>query len=203
MTTPPKPAAPKQPSVSRCVQILNEAVLRLTEECDHELAADLRCYVITRLERTEAERGRLLNENEMLLGRIDNLTANINALASEHAAERDRLRGLLERIPAQVRRVARATPPGERKRMANHVAADIEAALAADAAWQPTHRHVKSGKEYRFEEVGKLEATWTDAAMYRNADGLLISRDLAEFNDGRFEKIAADAVAQGDGGGDG
>lgn len=50
-------------------------------------------------------------------------------------------------------------------------------------------RHRKGG-EYVIVGLGKLEATWTDAVIYRKiGEDLLIARSLEEFTDGRFEVI--------------
>jgi hypothetical protein len=63
----------------------------------------------------------------------------------------------------------------------------------ATRAWQPTHRHVKSGGEYRLIGKGFLEASaliiTTEMAIYVNQGGDFWVRPLAEFEDGRFEVI--------------
>lgn len=55
--------------------------------------------------------------------------------------------------------------------------------------FRPTHRHMKTGGLYRFLGVCKIEATWTDGVIYDNADGVVVVRDKAEFEDGRFQPL--------------
>lgn len=64
-----------------------------------------------------------------------------------------------------------------------------EAIGVGDMPFKPTHRHIKTGGLYRFLGTCKIEATWTDGVLYDNAEGVLIVRDKAEFEDGRFEPI--------------
>lgn len=85
--------------------------------------------------------------------------------------------------------------------------------LSALVAWQPTHRHVKTGGEYALIGIGTMQAAkWIDpipphglghprvdmreVAIYRGADGKLWARPSEEFDDGRFEALPAPPVSQ-------
>lgn len=88
------------------------------------------------------------------------------------------------------------------------VKARLLAALTATASAEPvaTHRHKKRGSEYTLIGIGKMQASrwfegWPDGgsttvdmeevAIYRGTDGQLWVRPHEEFEDGRFEIIAA------------
>lgn len=69
--------------------------------------------------------------------------------------------------------------------------------------WRPTHRHVKRGTEYQVVDEADLqtEAPLTDYAVltvYRGPDGRLWARPSTEFNDGRFEPLAAAPNTKGE-----
>ena len=70
-------------------------------------------------------------------------------------------------------------------------------------AWQPTHRHVKRGSEYRVVGEALMQSAVPvpdDASLvvYVDKQGTLWVRPTAEFNDGRFAAISA-AQPEGEG----
>ena len=76
------------------------------------------------------------------------------------------------------------------KRNDNQAASIRQLRSELPGPWKATHRHLKTGREYRFIGVGKIERDWDrDAAMYCGPDGMIIARDMEEFSDGRFEQI--------------
>lgn len=56
-------------------------------------------------------------------------------------------------------------------------------------AWQPTHKHIKSGGLYRVIGHGFIEATVEPATIYEATNGVVWIRPSKEFNDGRFEPV--------------
>lgn len=64
------------------------------------------------------------------------------------------------------------------------------AEIAESFAFKPTHRHLKRGSVYQLlSRNGRIEKTWEPAAIYRTDKDEWIARALAEFDDGRFEKL--------------
>ena len=61
--------------------------------------------------------------------------------------------------------------------------------LGAAVPFRPTHRHAKGGL-YRVLGEGIWETDRTIAVIYQDADGTVWMRPKAEFDDGRFSKIA-------------
>jgi hypothetical protein len=59
------------------------------------------------------------------------------------------------------------------------------------AAWQPTHRHRKTGGLYRLVTEGWIEATKTRCVVYEDKDRCTWVRHADEFYDGRFEPLPA------------
>lgn len=51
--------------------------------------------------------------------------------------------------------------------------------------------HLKTGHRYVLVDVCMIEATLTDAALYKSEDGSgpIWCRPLSEFTDGRFEQV--------------
>ena len=68
--------------------------------------------------------------------------------------------------------------------------AAAEAATRQRAPWRPTHRHLKSGGDYRVICAATLEADRTDAVVYDDRDGTVWVRSAAEFYDGRFAELS-------------
>ncbi len=69
-----------------------------------------------------------------------------------------------------------------------------ETATPGDAnPWRPTHRHLKSGGDYRVLLSATLEADRSDAVVYDDRDGTVWVRSAAEFYDGRFAELASGA----------
>lgn len=59
--------------------------------------------------------------------------------------------------------------------------------------FDPTHRHVKSGRLYRELRRGVLEADMTPVVIYDDAEGRTCwVRPAAEFDDGRFVRLTGD-----------
>ncbi|MGX9145870.1 hypothetical protein [Mesorhizobium sp. 128a] len=84
------------------------------------------------------------------------------------------------------------------KERATFSIAGIKALLDAadEAAWRPTHRHVKRGGAYRLIGAAKLQTSVPLAdldamVVYQAEDGSLWVRPHVEFFDGRFEAIEA------------
>lgn len=71
---------------------------------------------------------------------------------------------------------------------------DTEVGVKAKA-WRPTHRHLVRGTEYEFLGLGRAQCSQSGllddehVAIYRGEDGSLWARRLAEWTDGRFERI--------------
>ena len=62
--------------------------------------------------------------------------------------------------------------------------------------WQPTHRHVKRGTEYREVARGKLQTDtpltdYAELVAYHDHDGNWWFRAPSEFDDGRFTTLTA------------
>lgn len=58
-----------------------------------------------------------------------------------------------------------------------------------NAPWRPTHRHLKSGGDYRVICTATLEADRSDAVVYDDKDGTVWVRSAMEFYDGRFAPL--------------
>jgi hypothetical protein len=65
----------------------------------------------------------------------------------------------------------------------------FEREQAIRKAWQPTHKHLKSGGLYRVIGHGFIEATVEPATIYEATNGVVWIRPSKEFNDGRFEPV--------------
>lgn len=72
-----------------------------------------------------------------------------------------------------------------------HLEAVLARFVPSAMAWCPTHRHVKTGGEYRVLARGKIEATLAPIVVYENRDGETWVRPVAEFEDGRFVPLAS------------
>lgn len=75
----------------------------------------------------------------------------------------------------------------------------LGAAGVAVPRWQPTHRHVRRGSEYKvlgFASLQAAEPCYETAALvvYQGSDGKLWARPHDEFSDGRFEALPAALV---------
>jgi len=62
---------------------------------------------------------------------------------------------------------------------------------AAEAVWEPTHRHIKSGGFYRVLHKGFMEADLSPVVIYTDIVGHVWVRPAAKFDDGRFEPLPA------------
>lgn len=66
---------------------------------------------------------------------------------------------------------------------------EIDEAVRCAPVAQPTHRHIKSGGEYRVIGRGLIEATLADVVIYEASNGKLWVRPSEEFDDGRFQPL--------------
>jgi hypothetical protein len=77
---------------------------------------------------------------------------------------------------------------------------DIRAArsirAAADAAWQPTHRHRKTGVLYRIVTEGWIESSKIRCVVYEDKDHCTWVRPASDFYDGRFQSLPIDPVTE-------
>ena len=60
-----------------------------------------------------------------------------------------------------------------------------------EGEWRPTHRHLKSGREYMKLAEGRIELDQTPVVIYLARDGTVWVRPTENFNDGRFALITA------------
>lgn len=145
-----------------------------------------------------------------LIGRIDAATGTVQAIEARHYA---RVTELLEANNVEVERRRRAERAADAVAMMramipgpaeiHHVAIDGETAYPVPAVspapdpWCPTHRHLKRGSTYRVIGTAMLQASTGpvgEAAalvIYKDEKGRLWARAETEFDDGRFEPIAA------------
>lgn len=72
-----------------------------------------------------------------------------------------------------------------------------QAVAVQEAAFHPTHQHVKRGTEYQEMARGRLQTDvpltdYADLVAYRDDDGVWWFRPPAEFDDGRFRALAGE-----------
>lgn len=70
-----------------------------------------------------------------------------------------------------------------------HRAADALEHLLQSAEWKATHRHLKSGGEYRVIGNGRHSETLDPLTVYQGRDGTIWARPRVMFEDGRFEAL--------------